>query len=74
MARDITAEIERLSEQRQGLWRDGGDTKRTSERLDALYEEKRTGAAAAGSPSKMKKALKRADAEKELDRLMGQTA
>lgn len=73
MARDIDAEIERLSEQRQAAWADGGraqEAKRLGERLAVLYEEKRITSAESGTPAQRARAIKRAVAERELDRLM----
>lgn len=73
MARDIVAEIERLTERRHVLWATGVDAeeiKKIAEKLDGLYKEKRVAKASAGSPAQHKRAIKRAIAERELDRLM----
>lgn len=72
MARDIDAEIERLSEARQAAWAVGraGEAKSLTERLSRLYEEKRITGAESGTPGQRTRAIKRAVAERELDRLM----
>lgn len=73
MARDINAEIERLTAERQEMWSAGinGDAvKLIAAKLDALYEEKRAAGAEHGTPAAHDRAVKRANAEKELDRLM----
>jgi hypothetical protein len=74
VARDIADEIERLSEQRREMWRDGAtkaEVESITGKIDALYEEKRMSAASHGTPALRKKAIKRALRERELDRLMG---
>jgi hypothetical protein len=76
MARDIAAEIERLSEERRVLWAmhapsTQATTLALTAKIDALYEEKRMAAASHGTPALRKKAIKRALRERELDRLMG---
>lgn len=74
-AKDISGEIERLSALRQRAWKDGDglEAKRLSERLNALYDDKRCAVASHGTPAQREKAKKRAVAEKELDRLMQAT-
>lgn len=71
--RDITEEIEKLSEERRALWAvgvNGEEVTRISKQIDALYEEKRASKADYGNPTARAKAIKRAVAERELDRLM----
>lgn len=70
---DIADEIERLCEERRVLWANGvnGELANSlTKRIEALYEEKRAAAASHGSPAARRKAIERAVAERELDRLM----
>lgn len=73
MSLSIPDEIEKLCEERRALWAtgvSGDEAKSLTARIDALYEEKRAAAADHGSPAARAKAIKRAVAERELDRLM----
>lgn len=72
MARSISDEIEALAAKRHAAWAEGDvDTaKRIEGQLDALYEEKRQGSATHGTPKARERAKKRAEVERELDRLM----
>jgi hypothetical protein len=73
VSKDIQEEIELLSEKRAALWADGQhgeEAKSIGEKIAALYDLKRRETAPHGSESDRKKAIKRAKAEDELDRLM----
>ena len=62
-----------MSAQRRALWDkgiNGAPVKILSDKLDALYEEKRRASAPAGTPAAKERAEANARAEKELDRLM----
>lgn len=71
---DVSAEIERLTAERQALWCAGGDhgteIARISSRLADLYEQKRQQAAQAASGRKRSEIVLRARVESELERLM----
>jgi hypothetical protein len=72
VARSISDEIEALAAKRHAAWAKGDmDTaKRIEGQLDALYDEKRQGNATHGTPKGRERAKKRAEVERELDRLM----
>ncbi len=76
MSRDVATEIHRLSARRTVLWAQGdgegsAELSSIAAKLTALYEEKRIAVAKHGTAKQRDRAVKRADAEKEIDRLMG---
>jgi hypothetical protein len=72
LAKDITVEIDDLACKRQVAQAEGdaASVASLSNRIEALYEEKRRLAASHGSPKARERAMQRALAERELDRLM----
>lgn len=72
MGRNLSDDIESLCERRAAAWATGDaeTATRCTKQLDALYEEKRRGRASHGSKRARERAIQRAVAERELDRLM----
>jgi hypothetical protein len=71
VARNIDAEIERLSKQRQKLWAEGGTVPDSiANKLRDLYEEKRRNKATHGTKRGQARIVRDAATMDEIDRLM----